>query len=35
TKHLVKQPAKQRAVTKATMPILGKRRVIGDFVFEA
>ena len=35
TQHFVEQPAKQRAVAKTTVPILGKRRVIGDFVFEA
>lgn len=35
TQHVVEQPAKQRAVAKTPVAVLGKRRVIGDFVFEA
>lgn len=35
TQHFVEQPAKQRAVAKTTVAVLGKRRVIGDFIFEA
>ncbi len=35
TQHLIEQPAKQIAVPKTAVSILGKGRVVGDFIFKA
>lgn len=35
TQHVIEQPAKQSAVPKTAVSIIGKGRVVGNFIFKA